>query len=249
MWYLSAAWHHPTLFMLHNKCKENNGSFSLCKSVILECHALSVDTYINELCVWSIGECIGTSWALWHYRPIDWSVRAGLAFPKASTPNLLIVQDPIVSLLRAPMPCLEHWWMPRDELSFMALQTDRLVCTSRISILKASTPNLLIVRDPFLSLLRAPMPCLKHWWMPWDELSFMALQTDRSIPIDWSTRAGLAFSRRPPPICSLCEIPSCHCWEHQCLVWSIGGCLGMSWALWHYRPIDRSRSIGLYEPD
>jgi len=56
--------------------------------------------------------------------PIDWSVRAGLAFPKASTPNLLIVQDPIVSLLRTPMPCLEHWWMARDELSFMALQTD-----------------------------------------------------------------------------------------------------------------------------
>jgi hypothetical protein len=27
-----------------------------------------------------------------------------------------------------------------------------------------------------------------------------------------------------------------------CLVWSIGGCLGMSWTLWHYRPIDRSRS-------
>jgi hypothetical protein len=36
-----------------------NGYFSLYKSVILECHALSVDTYINELCVWSIGGCLG----------------------------------------------------------------------------------------------------------------------------------------------------------------------------------------------
>ncbi len=61
MWYLSAARGHPTLFMLHNKSKENNGSFSLCKLVILECHALSVDTYIHELCVWSIGGCLGTS--------------------------------------------------------------------------------------------------------------------------------------------------------------------------------------------
>jgi hypothetical protein len=119
---------------------------------------------------------------------------------EASTPNLLIVRDPFVSLLRAPMPCFEHWWMPRDELSFMALKTDGLVCTSWINILEASTPNLLIVQDPFLSLLRAPMPCLKHWWMPRDELSFMALQTNRSIPIDWFVRAGLAFSRRSPPI-------------------------------------------------
>jgi len=120
---------------------------------------------------------------------------------EASTPNLLIVRDPFMSLLRAPMPCFEHWWMPRDKLSFMALQTDRLVCMSRISILEASTPNLLIVRDPFLSLLRAPMPCFEHQWMPRVELSFMALQLDRSIPIDWSVRAELAFSRRPPPIC------------------------------------------------
>ncbi len=32
-------------------------------------------------------------------------------------------------------------------------------------------------------------------------LSFMALQTDRLILIDWSVRAGSAFSRHPPPIC------------------------------------------------
>ncbi|CAM6006060.1 unnamed protein product [Sphagnum balticum] len=82
-----------------------------------------------------------------------------------------------------------------------SIDPNRLVCTSRISILEASTPNLLIVQDPLVSLLRAPMPCFEHWWMPRDELSFMALQTDQSIPIDWSIRAGLAFSRRPPPIC------------------------------------------------
>jgi hypothetical protein len=52
--------------------------------------------------------------------------------------------------------------MPQDELSFMALQTDRLVYMSRINILEASTPNLLIMRDPFVSLLRAPMPCFEH---------------------------------------------------------------------------------------
>jgi hypothetical protein len=59
------------------------------------------------------------------------------------------------------MSCLEHWWMPRDELSLMALQTNRsipiLVYTSRISIPEVSTPNLLFVQDPFVSLLRAPI--------------------------------------------------------------------------------------------
>ncbi len=65
--------------------------------------------------------------------------------------------------------------MPQAGLSFMALQTDRLVCRSRINILEASTPNLLIVQDPFVSLLRAPLPCLEHWWMPRVGLSFMAL--------------------------------------------------------------------------
>ncbi|CAM6003397.1 unnamed protein product [Sphagnum balticum] len=82
-----------------------------------------------------------------------------------------------------------------------SIDPDRLVCRSRISILEASTPNLLIVQDPFVSLLRAPMPCLEHWWMPQDELSFMALQAGRSILIDWSVGAGSAFSRRSSPIC------------------------------------------------
>ncbi len=70
-----------------------------------------------------------------------------------------------------------------------SIDPNRLVYRSQISILEASTPNLLIVQDPFVSLLRAPMPCLEHWWMPQKELSFMALQTDRSIPIDWSVGA------------------------------------------------------------
>ncbi|CAK9257649.1 unnamed protein product [Sphagnum jensenii] len=82
-----------------------------------------------------------------------------------------------------------------------SIDPDRLACRSRISILEASTPNLLIVQDPFVSLLRAPMPCLEHWWMPQDELSFMALQADRLIPIDWSVGAGSAFSRCSSPIC------------------------------------------------
>jgi hypothetical protein len=82
-----------------------------------------------------------------------------------------------------------------------SIDPDRLVCRSRISILEASTPNLLIVHDPLVSLLRAPMPCLEHWWMPQKELSFMALQTDRPIPIDWSVGVGSTFLRRPPPIC------------------------------------------------
>jgi len=37
-----------------------------------------------------------------------------------------------------------------------SINLDRLVCTSRISIFEASTPNLLIVQDPLVSLLRAP---------------------------------------------------------------------------------------------
>jgi hypothetical protein len=36
-----------------------------------------------------------------------------------------------------------------------SIDPDRLVCTSRISIIEASTPNLLIVQDPLVSLLRA----------------------------------------------------------------------------------------------
>jgi len=38
-----------------------------------------------------------------------------------------------------------------------SIDPDRLVCTSRISILEAFTPNLLIVQDPLVSLLRTPI--------------------------------------------------------------------------------------------
>jgi hypothetical protein len=65
--------------------------------------------------------------------------------------------------------------MPRDELSFMALQTNRsisiLVCTSRINILEASTPNLLIVQDPLVSLLRAPIASV--WEADVDSFKFL----------------------------------------------------------------------------
>ncbi len=56
-----------------------------------------------------------------------------------------------------------------------SIDPNRLIYCGRINILEASTPNLLIVQDPFVSLLRAPMPCLEHWWMLQKELSFMAL--------------------------------------------------------------------------
>jgi hypothetical protein len=39
--------------------------------------------------------------------------------------------------------------------SDQSIDPNRLVCMSRISILEASTPNLLIVQDPLVSLLRA----------------------------------------------------------------------------------------------
>ncbi len=39
--------------------------------------------------------------------------------------------------------------------TYQSIDPDRLVCTSWISILEASTPNLLIVQNPLLSLLRA----------------------------------------------------------------------------------------------
>jgi hypothetical protein len=38
-----------------------------------------------------------------------------------------------------------------------SIDPDRLVCTSQISILEASTPNLLIVQNPLVSLLRTPI--------------------------------------------------------------------------------------------
>jgi hypothetical protein len=53
------------------------------------------------------------------------------------------------------------------------IDPDRLVCTSRISILKASTPNLLIVQNSFMSLLKAP---IASFWKA-DVDSFKFLQT------------------------------------------------------------------------
>jgi len=168
---------------------------------------------------------------------------------EASTPNLLIVQNPLVSMLRAPMPCLEHWWMPRDELSFMALQIEQ-----SIPIDWSVWAGLAFSRcpPPICWLCKIPScHCWEHQCLVWSIGGCLGASwaSWHCRPIDWSVRARLAFSRRPPLICWLCKIPSCQCWEHQCLVWSIGGCLGASWALWHYRPIDRSQSIGLYEPD
>jgi hypothetical protein len=65
--------------------------------------------------------------------------------------------------------------MPQDELSLMALQTNRsipiLVYTSQISILEASTPNLLIVQDPLVSLLRAPIGSV--WKADVDSFKFL----------------------------------------------------------------------------
>jgi len=46
-----------------------------------------------------------------------------------------------------------------------------LVCTSRISISEASTPNLLIVQDLFLSLLRAPIASV--WKVNVDSFKFL----------------------------------------------------------------------------
>ncbi len=38
-----------------------------------------------------------------------------------------------------------------------SIDSNRLVCMSRISILEVSTPNVLIVQNPLVSLLRAPI--------------------------------------------------------------------------------------------
>ncbi len=38
-----------------------------------------------------------------------------------------------------------------------SIDPNRLVCMSRISILEASTPNVLIVQNPLVLLLRAPI--------------------------------------------------------------------------------------------
>jgi len=52
-----------------------------------------------------------------------------------------------------------------------SIDPDRLVCTSRISILEASTPNLLIVQDPLMSLLRAPIGSV--WEADVDSFKFL----------------------------------------------------------------------------
>jgi hypothetical protein len=68
--------------------------------------------------VWSIGGCLGTSWALWHYRPIDRLVcTSRINILEASTPNLLIVQDLLVSLLRAPIGSV--WEANFDSFKFL----------------------------------------------------------------------------------------------------------------------------------
>jgi hypothetical protein len=51
------------------------------------------------------------------------------------------------------------------------IDPDWLVCTSRISILEASTPNLLIVQDPLVSLLRAPIGLV--WEADVDSFKFL----------------------------------------------------------------------------
>jgi hypothetical protein len=38
-----------------------------------------------------------------------------------------------------------------------SIDSNRLVCMSRISIFEVSTPNVLIVQNPLVSLLRAPI--------------------------------------------------------------------------------------------
>jgi hypothetical protein len=56
-----------------------------------------------------------------------------------------------------------------------SINPDRLVCMSRINILEASTPNLLIVQDPLVSLLRA---LIGYVWEA-DVDSFKFLQATR----------------------------------------------------------------------
>jgi hypothetical protein len=46
-------------------------------------------------------------------------------------------------------------WAKLNGTIDQSIDPDRLVCTSRISILEASTPNLLIMQNPLMSLLRA----------------------------------------------------------------------------------------------
>ncbi len=52
-----------------------------------------------------------------------------------------------------------------------SINPDRLVCTSWISIIEASTPNVLIVQDPLVSLLRAPIAYV--WEADVDSFKFL----------------------------------------------------------------------------
>ncbi len=52
-----------------------------------------------------------------------------------------------------------------------SINPDRLVYTSQISILEASTPNVMIVQDPLVSLLRAPIAYV--WEADVDSFKFL----------------------------------------------------------------------------
>ncbi len=52
-----------------------------------------------------------------------------------------------------------------------SINPDRLVYTSQISILEASTPNVMIVQDPLVSLLRAPIAYV--WEVDVDSFKFL----------------------------------------------------------------------------
>ncbi len=132
-----------------------------------------------------------------------------------------------------------------------------LVCTSRISIPEASTPNLLIVQDPFMSLLRTLIAsvweadvdsfqvlvsCSLGFWGR--TILWFALKTSSSFVRN--VLALFCFGPWWTPHDKLYSFERCNSLLSAtifwCFVWSIGGCLGTSWAWWHYRPIDRSRS-------
>ncbi len=52
-----------------------------------------------------------------------------------------------------------------------SINPDRLVYTSQISILEASTPNVMIMQDPLVSLLRAPITYV--WEVDVDSFKFL----------------------------------------------------------------------------
>jgi hypothetical protein len=62
-------------------------------------------------------------------------------------------------------------WVELYGTTDQSIDLDRLICTSRISILEASTPNLLIVQDPLVSLLRAPIGSV--WETDVDSFKFL----------------------------------------------------------------------------